>query len=49
MIEELSAIHQTLMNTGARPKAVRRLQRQVQSLVLVVLLSVRSSAESTHD
>jgi hypothetical protein len=41
LLEEISAIHGTLLKTGARPKAVRRLQRQVQSLVLVSILSLR--------
>jgi hypothetical protein len=41
VLEEITAIHHTLLKTGARPKAVRRFQRQVQSLVLVCVLSQR--------
>jgi hypothetical protein len=41
VLEEISAIHATLLKTGARAKAVRRLQRHVQSLVLISILSLR--------
>lgn len=41
LMEELSAVHQTLLATRAPPKVVRRLQRQIQSLVLVCHLAVR--------
>jgi hypothetical protein len=43
ILEELSLIHGTLVRTGAKHKAVRRAQRQVQSLVLVCVLSLRES------
>ena len=43
VLEEISAIHHTLLKTGARPGVVRRLQRQVQSLILVSLLAIRPS------
>jgi hypothetical protein len=41
ILEEISSIHGTLLKTGARAKAVRRLQRHVQSLVLITVLSLR--------
>lgn len=41
VLEELSLVHKTLLESGAPPKVVRRLQRQVQSLVLVCALSLR--------
>ena len=41
LLEELSAIHQTLMATGAPPKVVRRLQRQVQVMAVVLIVSLR--------
>ena len=40
-LEELSAIHQTLMATGAQPKIVRRLQRQVQAVAVVLIVTLR--------
>lgn len=43
VLEELSQIHQTLLDSAAPAKVVRRLQRQVQSLVLVVVLSIRAT------
>jgi hypothetical protein len=46
VLEEISAIHHTLLGTGAKPTAVRRLQRQVQSLALVCVLSLRQSRGS---
>ena len=42
VLEELSLVHKTLLESGAPPKVVRRLQRQVQSLVLVCVLSLRA-------
>lgn len=45
VLEEITSIHHTLLKTGARPKAVRRFQRQVQSLVLVCVLSHRPRPE----
>ena len=41
LLEELSAIHQTLMATGAQPKIVRRLQRQVQVMAVVLIVTLR--------
>lgn len=43
VLEEVSHVHQTLLKSGAPPKIVRRLQRQIQSLVLATVLSVRAS------
>jgi hypothetical protein len=47
VLEQVSQIHQTLLDSHAPAKVVRRLQRQVQSLVLVTVLSVRA-ARSGH-
>jgi hypothetical protein len=47
VLEELSLVHQTLMASGASPKVTRRLQRQVQCLVLVTVLAVRNSTPSS--
>ena len=41
LLEEMSAIHQTLMATGAQPKIVRRLQRQVQVMAVVLIVTLR--------
>jgi hypothetical protein len=41
VLEELSLVHQSLLASGARPRVVRRLQRQVQSIVLVAWLCLR--------
>ena len=41
LLEEISAIHHTLLRSGAKPKIVRRLQRQVQALTLVCVLVFR--------
>jgi len=41
VLEELSLAHQTLLASVAPPKVVRRLQRQVQSVVLVAWLCLR--------
>ena len=41
VLEEITAIHHTLLETGARPRVVRRLQRQVQNLALVCVLATR--------
>ncbi len=41
VLEELSLVHQSLLASGGRPKVVRRLQRQVQSVVLVAWLCLR--------
>lgn len=49
VLEELSAIHHTLLQTRARPKTVRRLQEQVQSLVLVCLLASGTIGPSPDD
>ena len=43
VIEELSLIHHTLMQSGARAKLVRRLYRQAQSAVLVSILALRKA------
>ena len=43
VLEEISAIHHTLLSTGACPKAVRRFQRRVQSLALVSVLALRQA------
>ena len=45
LLEEISAIHHTLLETTSPPKIVRRLQRQVQSLVLVCLLAPRRHSQ----
>jgi hypothetical protein len=44
VLEELSLIHQTLIASGASAKITRRLQRQVQCLVLVTVMAVRQGA-----
>ena len=44
LLEELSLVHKTLLDSAAPPKAVRRLQRQVQSLILICVLSLRPTA-----
>ena len=49
VLEELSAIHHTLLQTRARPKTVRHLQGQVQSLVLVCLLATHPIGQSPDD
>jgi hypothetical protein len=41
ILEEISAIHHTLLQAGVRPRTVRRLQQQVQTLVLVCVLAPR--------
>ena len=46
LLEEISAIHHTLLEAGSPPRIVRRLQRQVQSLVLVCLLAPRKPSQS---
>jgi hypothetical protein len=46
ILEELSLIHGTLVKTGAKAKGLRRAQRQVQSLVLVCVLSLRARPEN---
>ena len=43
VLEEVSAIHHTLLQAGVRPRTVRRLQRQVQTLVLVCVLAPRNA------
>ena len=48
VLEEISALHHTLLQAGVRPRTVRRLQRQVQTLVLVCVLAPRN-AEPTRD
>ena len=48
VLEEITAIHHTLLQTGARPKVVRRLQRQAQNLALVCVLATRVNRD-THD
>jgi hypothetical protein len=49
VLEELSLIHQSLLASGARPKVVRRLQRQVQSIVLVAWLCLRPDPLDDQD
>jgi hypothetical protein len=49
VLEEITAIHHTLLKTGARPKAVRRFQRQVQNLALVCVLTLRRSDRGDAD
>jgi hypothetical protein len=44
VFEELSLVHQTLIASGAPPRIIRRLQSQVQSLVLVTVLAVRNNS-----
>jgi len=41
LMEELSLIHRDLLHTGAKPIRVRRLQRQIESLVLVCVTALR--------
>ena len=43
LMEELSLIHKRLLDTSARHKQVQRLQRQVTSLVLVAIRSLRKA------
>lgn len=45
LLEEVSAIHHTLLRSGAKPKIVRRLQRQVQALTLVCVLVFRPRSD----
>lgn len=45
LMEELSALHQTILKTGARPKTVRQLQRQVQDLAVVCVLALRQGRD----
>ena len=49
VLEEISAIHHTLLKSGARPRVVRRLQRQVQSLILVSLRAIQPTVLSRGD
>lgn len=49
VMEELSLVHQSLMASGARPKVARRLQRQVQSVVLVAWLCLRPPPGDDRD
>jgi hypothetical protein len=49
VLEQISVVHHTLLKTGARPQTVRRLQRQVQELVLVCLLAPRQAGQSRDD
>ena len=49
VLETISAINHTLHQTGVRPRTVRRMQRQVQSLVLVCLLAPRNVLQSQAD
>lgn len=49
VLEELSLVHQTLLASGARPRVVRRLQRQVQSTVLVAWLCLRPRGDDGDD
>ena len=44
LLEELSLVHKTLLDSAAPPKVVRRLQHQVQSLILVCVVALRPSA-----
>jgi hypothetical protein len=44
VLEGLSAVHQTLLESGVSSKLVRRLQRQVQTIVLVTVICVRKAA-----
>jgi len=41
VMEELSLIYKRLLQTGARTKLVRQLHRQIESLALVSILSLR--------
>ena len=49
VLEEITNVHHTLLKTGARPKVVRRLQRQVRSLVLVCVLTLRQANAALND
>ena len=44
LLEELSLVHKTLLDSAAPPKVVRRLQHQVQSLILVCVVALRPTA-----
>jgi hypothetical protein len=41
VLEELSAIHRRLLETGATARQVRRVTRQVEALALVIIASLR--------
>jgi hypothetical protein len=41
VLEELSAIHRRLLETGATARQVRRLTRQTEALALVIIASLR--------
>ena len=45
VLEETSAIHHELLKASVKPRAVRRLQDRLQSLVLVCVLSLRQSRD----
>lgn len=49
VLETLSLVHQSLLASGARPKVVRRLQRQVQAVVLVAWLCLRPRGDDDID
>jgi hypothetical protein len=44
LMEELSQIHRKLLNTGASNHEVRRLHRQIESLVLMCVTAVRTGS-----
>jgi hypothetical protein len=46
LLEELTSVHRTLVASGAPAKVTRRLQRQMQRLVLVVVIAIRNSTNS---
>lgn len=49
VLEELSAIHHTLTKTQTPPRIARRLQRQIQSLVLVSVLAMERAYRGDGD
>lgn len=49
VLEEITSVHHTLLETGAPPRVVRRLQRQVQALVLVCTLTLRLNPRSDDE
>lgn len=43
LLENLSRIYQRLLETGAKPKRVQRLNRRIETLVLTVVLAIRTA------
>ncbi|MDB5297564.1 MAG: hypothetical protein JWO31_3547 [Phycisphaerales bacterium] len=49
VLESLSLVHRDLLAAGASPKVARRLQRRVQSVVLVAWLCLRPGVAGDGD